>query len=80
MRSRDITIVAVCATDSNVDGGKLPDSIVGQIIEMFSTNIDFRTDLKRGDRFNVVYETFWQDGEHGARPAASWLASSSTAA
>jgi murein DD-endopeptidase MepM/ murein hydrolase activator NlpD len=30
---------------------------------MFSTSIDFRSDLKRGDRFNVVYETFWLDGE-----------------
>jgi murein DD-endopeptidase MepM/ murein hydrolase activator NlpD len=36
---------------------------VGEIIKMFSTNIDFRGDLKRGDRFNVVYETFWLDGE-----------------
>jgi murein DD-endopeptidase MepM/ murein hydrolase activator NlpD len=37
--------------------------VVKQIVEMFSTNIDFRSDLKRGDHFNVVYETFWQDGE-----------------
>jgi murein DD-endopeptidase MepM/ murein hydrolase activator NlpD len=37
--------------------------VVNQIIEMFSTSIDFRGDLKRGDRFNVVYETFYQDGE-----------------
>ncbi|RZT03897.1 Murein DD-endopeptidase MepM and murein hydrolase activator NlpD, contain LysM domain [Duganella sp. CF402] len=51
------------ATDSSEDGAKLPDTIVKQIIEMFSTNIDFRGDLKRGDTFNVVYETFWQDGE-----------------
>jgi hypothetical protein len=46
---------------------------------MFSTSIDFRGDLKRGDRFNVVYETFWLDGEM-VRPAASWQANSSTAA
>jgi murein DD-endopeptidase MepM/ murein hydrolase activator NlpD len=51
------------ATDSNEDGAKLPDTIVKQIVEMFSTSIDFRGDLKRGDHFNVVYETFWQDGE-----------------
>lgn len=51
------------ATDSSNDGAKLPDSVVRQIVEMFSTNIDFRSDLKRGDHFNVVYETFWQDGE-----------------
>lgn len=63
MRSRVINNSLYSATDSNVDGGKLPDTIVAQIIEMFSTNIDFRSDLKRGDRFSVVYETFWQDGE-----------------
>jgi hypothetical protein len=64
MRSREITSSSLySATDANVDGGSIPDSIVGQIVEMFSTNIDFRGDLKRGDRFNVVYETFWLDGE-----------------
>ncbi|WP_273028973.1 M23 family metallopeptidase [Massilia timonae] len=63
MRSREITSSLYAATDANVDGGSIPDSIVGQIIEMFSTNIDFRSDVKRGDRFNVVYETFWLDGE-----------------
>jgi murein DD-endopeptidase MepM/ murein hydrolase activator NlpD len=63
MRSRDISTSLYAATDANVDGGQIPDSVVNQIIEMFSTSIDFRGDLKRGDRFNVVYETFWQDGE-----------------
>jgi murein DD-endopeptidase MepM/ murein hydrolase activator NlpD len=63
MRAREITTTLYAATDSSSDGSSLPDSIVAQIIEMFSTNIDFRSDLKRGDRFNVVYETFWQDGE-----------------
>ncbi|MGZ8320686.1 MAG: peptidoglycan DD-metalloendopeptidase family protein, partial [Telluria sp.] len=62
MRAREITSSLYAATDANTDGSKLPDAIVAQIIEMFSTNIDFRSDLKRGDRFNVVYETFWQDG------------------
>ena len=63
MRARTISNSLYSATDSSTDGGKMPDSIVAQIIEMFSTSIDFRTDLKRGDHFNVVYETFWQDGE-----------------
>ncbi|WP_342118762.1 M23 family metallopeptidase [Pseudoduganella sp. OTU4001] len=63
MRAREITTTLYAATDSSSDGSSLPDSIVAQIIEMFSTSIDFRSDLKRGDRFNVVYETFWQDGE-----------------
>jgi murein DD-endopeptidase MepM/ murein hydrolase activator NlpD len=63
MRSREITSSLYGATDATTDGGKLPDSITAQIVEMFSTSIDFRSDLKRGDRFNVVYETFWQNGE-----------------
>jgi murein DD-endopeptidase MepM/ murein hydrolase activator NlpD len=63
MRAREISSSLYAATDANVDGGKLPDTIVSQIVEMFSTSIDFRSDLKRGDRFSVVYETFWQDGE-----------------
>ncbi len=63
MRSREIISSLYAATDANVDGGRLPDSVVAQIVEMFSTDIDFRSDLKRGDRFSVVYETFWLDGE-----------------
>ncbi|WP_198116282.1 M23 family metallopeptidase [Massilia rhizosphaerae] len=63
MRSRNITSSLYAATDDASDGSQIPDSIVNQIVEMFSTNIDFRSDLKRGDRFNVVYETYWLDGE-----------------
>jgi murein DD-endopeptidase MepM/ murein hydrolase activator NlpD len=63
MRSREIVSSLYGAADAASDGARLPDSIVAQIIEMFSTSIDFRSDLRRGDRFNVVYETFWQDGE-----------------
>ncbi|MEW6023740.1 MAG: M23 family metallopeptidase [Pseudomonadota bacterium] len=64
MRSRQINSSSLySATDANVDGGSIPDSVVSEIVQMFSTNIDFRNDIKRGDRFNVVYETFWLDGE-----------------
>jgi murein DD-endopeptidase MepM/ murein hydrolase activator NlpD len=63
MRSRNIDSSLYAATDDAVDGSQIPDTVVNQIIEMFSTSIDFRSDLKRGDRFNVVYETFWLDGE-----------------
>ncbi|WP_075794597.1 M23 family metallopeptidase [Massilia putida] len=63
MHSRNITSSLYAATDDTSDGSQIPDSVVNQIIEMFSTSIDFRSDLKRGDRFNVVYETFWLDGE-----------------
>jgi len=64
MRSREITNGSLySATDASTDGSQIPDQVVNQIVEMFSTSIDFRGDLKRGDRFNVVYETYWQDGE-----------------
>jgi murein DD-endopeptidase MepM/ murein hydrolase activator NlpD len=49
---------------SATDTAQIPDTIASQIVDMFSTNIDFSSDLRRGDRFNVVYETFWQNGEY----------------
>ncbi len=45
------------------DAAQIPDNVATQIVDMFSTDIDFASDLRRGDRFNVVYETFWQNGE-----------------
>ncbi|WP_225870024.1 M23 family metallopeptidase [Glaciimonas sp. PCH181] len=45
------------------DDAEIPDTVSAQIIEMFGTNINFSSDLKRGDRFNVAYETFWQNGQ-----------------
>jgi murein DD-endopeptidase MepM/ murein hydrolase activator NlpD len=63
MHSRKIVSTLFAATDSNTDGTRMPDSIANQIVDMFATNIDFRSDLRRGDHFNVVYETFWQAGQ-----------------
>jgi len=45
------------------DSAQIPDNVATQIVDIFSTNIDFATDLRRGDWFNVVYETLWQNGE-----------------
>lgn len=45
------------------DAAQIPDTVAKQIIDMFATDIDFASDLHRGDRFNVVYETFWDNGE-----------------
>jgi murein DD-endopeptidase MepM/ murein hydrolase activator NlpD len=63
MHSRKIVSTLFAATDANTDGTRMPDSIANQIVDMFATNIDFRSDLRRGDHFNVVYETFWQAGQ-----------------
>jgi murein DD-endopeptidase MepM/ murein hydrolase activator NlpD len=60
MRSGEIRSSLFAATDAT----QIPDSVASQIVDMFSTNIDFASDLRRGDRFNVVYETFWQNGEY----------------
>ena len=45
------------------DDARIPDNIAVQIAEMFSTDIDFRRALRKGDRFNVVYEALEADGE-----------------
>lgn len=59
MHSGEIRSSLFAATDA----AQIPDSVATQIVNMFSTSIDFASDLRRGDRFNVVYETFWQNGE-----------------
>lgn len=45
------------------DNANLPDSVAVQLAEMFASDIDFRRDLRKGDRFSVVYESLEADGE-----------------
>lgn len=45
------------------DAAGIPDSVAIQLAEMFSSDIDFRRDLRQGDRFTVVYESLEADGE-----------------
>lgn len=45
------------------DEARIPDAIASQLAEVFSGDIDFRRDLRVGDRFSVVYETLEADGE-----------------
>lgn len=59
MRSAEIRSSLFAATDT----AQIPDSVALQLVDMFSTSIDFASDLRRGDRFSVVYETFWQGGD-----------------
>lgn len=44
------------------DSVGLPDAITMQLAEVFSGDIDFHHDLRRGDRFIVVYEVLELDG------------------
>ena len=46
-----------------IDEARLPENIGVQVAEIFSGDVDFRRGLRKGDRFNVVYETLEADGE-----------------
>ncbi len=41
----------------------IPDAITAQLVKTFSADIDFHTDLRRGDRFSVVYEQYYDGAE-----------------
>ncbi|MCB5185650.1 peptidoglycan DD-metalloendopeptidase family protein [Methylobacillus gramineus] len=44
------------------DAADIPDSIAIQIAEIFSSDIDFHSDLRKGDRFVVIYEAKYDNG------------------
>lgn len=45
------------------DAAGIPDAIALQIARVFATDIDFHVDLRKGDRFSVVYEMLYDSGE-----------------
>ncbi len=45
------------------DAANIPDSIAIQIAGIFESEIDFHTDLRSGDHFNVIYEGSYHQGE-----------------
>lgn len=59
MKSGEIRSSLFAATDA-LD---LPDSIAMQIADIFGGDIDFHRDLRRGDRFSVVYEMLFYQGQ-----------------
>ena len=59
MKSGEIRSSLFAATDA----AGLSDAIAVQIADIFSTDIDFHRDLRRGDRFTVVYEMLYDQGE-----------------
>ncbi|HEY0663312.1 MAG TPA: peptidoglycan DD-metalloendopeptidase family protein, partial [Thiobacillaceae bacterium] len=59
MRSGVILSSLYGATDS----AGIPDSVANQIAETFSTSLDFRDDLRRGDTFSVIYTVDYRNGE-----------------
>ena len=44
------------------DSAGIPDAIAMQLARVFATDIDFHTDLRKGDRFSVVYEMIYASG------------------
>jgi murein DD-endopeptidase MepM/ murein hydrolase activator NlpD len=45
------------------DAAGIPDAVAMQIARVFGTDIDFHSDLRKGDRFSVVYEMVYEAGE-----------------
>jgi murein DD-endopeptidase MepM/ murein hydrolase activator NlpD len=45
------------------DEANIPDNIAIQLAEIFSSDIDFHLDLRKGDRFSVIYEAGYSNGE-----------------
>lgn len=45
------------------DAANIPDNIALQLADIFSSDIDFHLDLRKGDRFSVVYEAGYNNGE-----------------
>lgn len=45
------------------DEARIPDSIANQLVDIFSADIDFHRELRKGDTFSVVYEAYAADGE-----------------
>ncbi|MBI5719493.1 MAG: M23 family metallopeptidase [Burkholderiales bacterium] len=45
------------------DAADVPDAVAMQLAEIFAIDIDFHRELRRGDRFVIVYEVLSADGE-----------------
>lgn len=46
-----------------VDSAGVPDSVATQIVDILASDIDFHRDLRKGDRFTVVYGSLYGNGE-----------------
>lgn len=45
------------------DAAGVPDAVASQLAEMFSGDIDFHREVRKGDRFSLVFESLSADGE-----------------
>src|SRR5260370_30457052 len=58
MKSGEIKTSLFAATDA----AGIPDGVAVQLADIFGGDVDFHRDLRRGDRFGVVFETFYHGG------------------
>lgn len=58
LKSAKITSSLFGATDA----ANIPDSIAIQLADIFESEINFHTDLRSGDQFNVIYEGSYHQG------------------
>ena len=59
LKSATISSSLFAATDE----ANIPDSVAIQLADIFSSDIDFHMDLRKGDRFTVIYEASYNNGE-----------------
>ena len=59
VKSSEIHSSLFAATDE----ADIPDQIAIQLANIFSSEIDFNLDLRKGDRFTVIYEASFSNGE-----------------
>lgn len=59
VRTGEIKTTLYAATDA----AGLPDPVANQMAEIFAGDVDFHRDLAKGDRFSVIYEMTYSNGE-----------------
>lgn len=59
MRSGEIKTSLFAATDA----AGIPDNVALQLADIFGGDVDFQRDLRRGDRFGVIFETLYHGGQ-----------------
>ncbi|HEX5337052.1 MAG TPA: M23 family metallopeptidase [Gallionella sp.] len=59
VKSAEIRSSLFAATDE----ANIPDQIAVQVANIFSSDVDFNQDLRKGDRFTVIYEASFSNGE-----------------
>ena len=46
------------------DAAGIPDAVATQLAEIFSSDIDFYRDLRKGDKFSVIFESLTHNGQY----------------